>query len=97
MIQSPGILEQSGIGLKNILNTYEVKTLENNPGVEENLQDYTFIITVHQISDEKYSLDTLLASSEFLHNAIVQYKISWMGFFASIINTSIYILYKQIC
>lgn len=39
-IQSPQILELSGIGSKSILDKYGIKVLVDNPGVGENLQDH---------------------------------------------------------
>jgi hypothetical protein len=48
------------------------------------------------VSDEKYSLDASLASPDFAHNAMTEYKTSQTGFFASTINTSTYISYEQI-
>ena len=68
----------------------------NNSGVEKNLQDHTFMIIIHQMSDEKYSLNALLASSEFVHNAMTEYTKYQTGFFASMINIFTYISYKQI-
>ncbi|KAI1794584.1 alcohol oxidase, partial [Ganoderma leucocontextum] len=55
--QSPQILELSGIGNKEILNEYNIKTLVNVPGVGENLQDHPYIYTIYEIEDSVETFD----------------------------------------
>lgn len=56
-IQSPGLLELSGIGQKSVLKAAGVKQKINLPGVGENLHDHVRIQTSYQLKPEYTSLD----------------------------------------
>jgi choline dehydrogenase-like flavoprotein len=58
-LQSPQILENSGIGSKEILKRYGVEILIDNPGVGENLQDHCFATVSFEVSDDQISADVV--------------------------------------
>ncbi|KAL1853963.1 hypothetical protein Daus18300_011630 [Diaporthe australafricana] len=62
-LQSPGILELSGIGNKTVLDAVEIKQVIDLPGVGENLQDHVGLQVTYQLKPGYHSLD------EFLYNA----------------------------
>ncbi|KAM5444666.1 hypothetical protein MferCBS31731_000120 [Microsporum ferrugineum] len=56
-LQSPQILENSGIGSSEILERYGIKTFVDNPGVGENLQDHCFASISFEVADDQVSAD----------------------------------------
>jgi choline dehydrogenase-like flavoprotein len=58
-LQSPQLLENSGIGSKEILQRYGVEVLIDNPGVGENLQDHCFASISFEIADDQISADVV--------------------------------------
>ncbi|KAK9489782.1 hypothetical protein V1508DRAFT_400526 [Lipomyces doorenjongii] len=96
VVQSPMLLELSGIGSRSILEAYGVETLVDNKGVGENLQDHAFTISAHQVLDSKHSLDSLSNSPELAAKAMAEYAATKTGLFASGSNASTYISYNQI-
>lgn len=56
-LQSPQILENSGIGSKEILERHGVEVLINSPGVGENLQDHCFSTVSFEVADGQISGD----------------------------------------
>ncbi|PIL24204.1 hypothetical protein GSI_13957 [Ganoderma sinense ZZ0214-1] len=55
--QSPQILELSGIGNKEILNRFDIKTLVDLPGVGDSLQDHPYTYTIYEIDDNVETFD----------------------------------------
>ncbi|KAI5460573.1 choline dehydrogenase [Mariannaea sp. PMI_226] len=55
--QSPVLLENSGIGSREILNHHGIKVLIDNPGVGENLQDHFFTTVSFEVADDQISAD----------------------------------------
>ncbi|EWC46764.1 hypothetical protein DRE_04009 [Drechslerella stenobrocha 248] len=55
---SPQILELSGIGNPNILNSHNIPTLVENPNVGENLQDHAFVPLGFEVNDGVFTLDS---------------------------------------
>jgi len=49
-LQSPQILENSGIGSKEILERHGVEAVVDNPGVGENLQDHCFTTVSFEVA-----------------------------------------------
>lgn len=74
-IQSPQLLELSGIGNETILSGAGIKQLVNLPGVGENLQDHVRIVTAYQLKNNYTSPDilrfnaTYAAQQQALYNA----------------------------
>ncbi|KAF4445763.1 hypothetical protein F53441_10512 [Fusarium austroafricanum] len=64
-IQSPGLLEQSGIGGKSILEAAGIKQIIDLPGVGENLQDHLRVMTSYQLKPEFTSTDALRSNATF--------------------------------
>ncbi|KAJ6086383.1 hypothetical protein N7486_010664 [Penicillium sp. IBT 16267x] len=59
VIQSPQILELSGIGSEDVLPKNGIDVLINNPGVGENLQDHAVATLGYEVADPSLSLDSL--------------------------------------
>ncbi|KAG5788417.1 hypothetical protein H9Q69_012527 [Fusarium xylarioides] len=64
-IQSPGLLEQSGIGSKSVLCAAGVKQIIDLPGVGKNLQDHLRVMTSYQLKPEFLSFDALRSNATF--------------------------------
>ncbi|KAI1063769.1 hypothetical protein LB506_005794 [Fusarium annulatum] len=64
-IQSPGLLEQSGIGSKSVLSAAGIKQIVDLPGVGENLQDHLRVMTSYQLTPEFLSFDALRSNATF--------------------------------
>ncbi|KPM36920.1 hypothetical protein AK830_g9653 [Neonectria ditissima] len=58
-IQSPGLLERSGIGMKSVLSAAGVTQVIELPGVGENLQDHLRIMSSYQLKPQYTSFDIL--------------------------------------
>jgi choline dehydrogenase-like flavoprotein len=58
-IQSPQILELSGIGSRPILESYDIAVLIENANVGENLQDHALVGLCYEVADSHASLDAL--------------------------------------
>jgi choline dehydrogenase-like flavoprotein len=58
-LQSPQILENSGIGSKEILERHGVEVVVDNPGVGENLQDHCFTTVSFEVADGQISADVV--------------------------------------
>lgn len=58
-IQSPGLLEKSGIGKKSVLSAAGIKQIVNLPGVGENLQDHLRVMNSYQLKSNYTSFDVL--------------------------------------
>ncbi|CZR37801.1 uncharacterized protein FPRO_07008 [Fusarium proliferatum ET1] len=64
-IQSPGLLEQSGIGSKSVLSAAGIKQIVDLPDVGENLQDHLRVMTSYQLKPEFLSFDALRSNATF--------------------------------
>ncbi|SCV51805.1 related to alcohol oxidase [Fusarium fujikuroi] len=64
-IQSPGLLEQSGIGSKSVLSAAGIKQIVDLPGVGENLQDHLRVMTSYQLKPQFLSFDALRSNTTF--------------------------------
>jgi choline dehydrogenase-like flavoprotein len=61
--QTPGLLELSGIGNKEVLKKYGIPVVQNLPSVGENLQDHIRIQSSYQLKPEFLSFDVLKNST----------------------------------
>ncbi|KAI1122351.1 oxidoreductase [Nemania abortiva] len=69
-LKSPGLLELSGIGNRNILTKYGIETIKDLPGVGENLQDHLVCDIRYDASDEMGALeDNAIPNSEATEDA----------------------------
>lgn len=64
-IQSPGLLELSGIGRSQVLQKAGIKQIIDLPGVGENLQDHLRIQSSFQLKDSYTSFDILRYNASF--------------------------------
>jgi alcohol oxidase len=61
---SPGILERSGIGAKDVLERVGVKQRVDLPGVGKNYQDHNLLFIKYFAADEAQSLDAIFRNEE---------------------------------
>jgi len=71
-IQTPQILELSGVGNSSILEPLNIKTIVDLPGVGNNLQDHPTQVNIYKLKEGVESLDKL-ADPAFLQAALGQY------------------------
>ncbi|GJC87226.1 dehydrogenase citC [Colletotrichum liriopes] len=64
-IQSPGLLELSGIGQPSVLNASGIEQVIDLPGVGENLQDHLRIQSSYQLKPNYTSFDILRSNATF--------------------------------
>ncbi|KAI8270110.1 Dehydrogenase citC [Colletotrichum sp. SAR11_239] len=64
-IQSPGLLELSGIGQASVLNSSGIAQVIDLPGVGENLQDHLRIQSSYQLKPEYTSFDILRSNTTY--------------------------------
>ena len=57
--QSPVVLENSGIGSKELLERHGIECLVDNPGVGENLQDHFFTTVSFEVADSQFTADAV--------------------------------------
>ncbi|KAA1473386.1 alcohol oxidase-like protein [Dentipellis sp. KUC8613] len=57
---SPGILERSGVGNRDVLEPLGIKTEEHLPGVGENYQDHDIMFPVYKAAPEAETLDAIV-------------------------------------
>ena len=72
--QSPGLLELSGIGAKDVLSSAGIKSLINLPGVGENLQDHIRTQVSFQVKDNYTSYDILKYNATYAAEQLALYN-----------------------
>ena len=77
-INSPKILELSGIGRPDLLDDLGIDVLHESPGVGENLQDHLQIRTVYRVKGAK-TLNTMLSSPWGKARVALQYGLTQSG------------------
>ncbi|KAA1478268.1 alcohol oxidase [Dentipellis sp. KUC8613] len=82
-VQTPQILELSGIGNRTILDQAGVQTLVNLPGVGENLQEHLFAPVQYQLNSSVINFDTLRINASFAAAQAAQYSASHTGWLAA--------------
>ncbi|KAF2227673.1 choline dehydrogenase [Elsinoe ampelina] len=75
-IQSPGLLEPSGIGSPSILNPLSIPLLHPLPGVGANLQDHVRITASYQLKQNYTSFDALRVNATFAAEQLALYNAS---------------------
>lgn len=81
-LQSPKLLELSGIGNAQILSKYNISTLVDIPGVGENLQDHLVCGVSYKANDSVETLDALLRQEpDALAKAMSEYAENRTGAF----------------
>ncbi|KAF5021016.1 hypothetical protein F66182_6947 [Fusarium sp. NRRL 66182] len=87
-IQSPGLLELSGIGQTALLDKAGIKSLLHLPGVGENYQDHLRTSNTYKLKEGYESFDPMIFDSEGAlakkqFNLWLQNKISWYDYTSS--------------
>ncbi|KAG8733316.1 hypothetical protein FRC11_007199, partial [Ceratobasidium sp. 423] len=82
-LQSPQLLELSGIGNSTILNKFGITPLVNLPGVGENLQDHVFIPTSYELKPGIATFDILRNNATYAALAQAQYAATHDGIYAA--------------
>lgn len=72
-IQSPQILELSGIGDRKLLESHGIKALIDNPNVGENLQDHLFTGINYEVKDGIATADILRRDAKAAQAAMAEY------------------------
>ncbi|KAG8743828.1 hypothetical protein FRC10_011376 [Ceratobasidium sp. 414] len=83
-LQSPQLLELSGIGNPTILQQYGINPLVNLPGVGENLQDHLFIATSYELKPGMTTFDILRNDATYAAQAQAQYASTHDGIYAAV-------------
>ncbi|KAH9903755.1 putative GMC oxidoreductase [Xylariomycetidae sp. FL2044] len=79
-LQSPKILELSGIGNGDILRSHGIDTLVDLPGVGENLQDHIMSTTSFAAVDDLETIDSILRQNQpALDQAINEFTVNHTG------------------
>ncbi|KAL8277202.1 hypothetical protein RQP46_010375 [Phenoliferia psychrophenolica] len=74
-IQSPQLLELSGVGNPSVMNPLGIKTVVSLTGVGENLQDHPATVNVYKLKAGVEPLDSLSTGSVALTEAVAQYAL----------------------
>ncbi|KAL6697066.1 hypothetical protein J3F84DRAFT_367931 [Trichoderma pleuroticola] len=77
-IQSPQILEVSGVGGRKLLDALGIDVILDIPGVGENLQDHAQVCQSYEVKDGIPSID-MFRDQELVGAAIAQYRINGDG------------------
>ncbi|KAF2137449.1 GMC oxidoreductase [Aplosporella prunicola CBS 121167] len=78
-IQSPQLLELSGIGNEQILKKHGIMIKIDNPGVGENLQDHCLSSISYEIADDQLSADNVQRDPALLQAVLQMYQESKSG------------------
>ncbi|MBE3042298.1 GMC family oxidoreductase [Candidatus Bathyarchaeota archaeon] len=78
-IQSPGLLENSGVGQKAILDAAGVEQILELPGVGENFQDHMRVMAVYQLRDGFMSFDNIQANETYAEEQLELWKAGELG------------------
>lgn len=71
-MQSPKVLELSGIGSRSVLDAFNITTLVDLPGVGENLQDHQLVGTYYQYYNNSFTYSNQLAQNGTLNQLAMQ-------------------------
>jgi choline dehydrogenase-like flavoprotein len=89
-IQSPQLLELSGIGSRAILQAHNIDNVIENPNVGENLQDHALVGISYEVRDSHTSLDAL-RDPVLLNEALTAYATEKKGPFAEGVQASAFV------
>lgn len=94
-LQSPGLLEISGIGQKGVLDAAGISQLVELPGVGENLQDHIRVQLVWQLKDNYTSLDKLIYNTTFAAEQLALWEDRQYSIYDELPNGISFLNYKQ--
>jgi choline dehydrogenase-like flavoprotein len=90
-VNTPQLLELSGIGSKDVLGKAGVKVLYENANVGENLQDHTYSATVYNLKPGFKTLDSLRSDSTFAAEQLAAYKANQTSIFTETVPSISYV------
>lgn len=95
-VQSPQILELSGIGNRDVLNKAGVETLVPSPLVGENLQDHIMAASIYEVDSSLPNPDDLKTDANAAATACEEYKSKGTGPLTILSNSICYLGLSQI-
>ncbi|ETS75972.1 hypothetical protein PFICI_12916 [Pestalotiopsis fici W106-1] len=94
-LQSPGLLELSGIGGKEVLDSAGIEQVIDLPGVGENLQDHVAIPYVFKLKDGLTSSDKLKFNTTFAAEQLALWKNQEFTIYDELLDAVSLLNYKQ--
>jgi choline dehydrogenase-like flavoprotein len=95
-IQSPQLLELSGVGQKSVLAAAGIPQLIDLPGVGENLQDHIRVQVSYQLKDNYTSFDKLRSNSTFAAEQLALWKANQPSLYDYTASGYIFANWKQV-
>lgn len=95
-INTPQILELSGVGDPEVLKAAGVKVLVENKGVGANMQDHAATSVCVDIQSGIFSMDLYNQKPEMAQAAVVEYMTSQTGFFSNVFGPTGFIPFKTL-
>lgn len=95
-LQSPGILELSGIGNSTLLEAPGIESTHHLPGVGENLQDHMRIQNSYQVKPGVLSADELRSNATYRQQQLALYNASMPNIYWSSRNSYAFLNWDQI-
>ena len=97
VVQSPQLLELSGIGGKSLLTSLGIDVLIDNPNVGENLQDHQITSLGFEVIDGQRTLDSLNdPGPNFFPNQLAEFNANKTGLLAEAACAVSYLSYSQL-
>ncbi|GAA5901199.1 hypothetical protein JCM5296_006295 [Sporobolomyces johnsonii] len=90
-IQSPQILELSGVGNASFLESLGISSVVDLPGVGENLQDHPAIVVVEKLKDGYQSLDDLSTNAAVAAAAVTEWAVLGQGILDQTLSSLAYL------
>ncbi|KAI0764645.1 alcohol oxidase [Fomes fomentarius] len=95
-VQTPQLLELSGIGNRRVLESHGLSTLVELPGVGENLQEHLFVGVQWQLKHGVKTFDILRNNATFATEQAAQYAKNGTGLLADTDNTAAFIPFQHL-
>lgn len=95
-VQSPQILELSGIGNPAVLSCVGIETKVNSPRVGENLQDHIMAISIYEVDPALFNPEDLKTDPAAATAAYKEYTASQSGPLTVLANSVCYLSLSQI-
>ncbi|KAI0704543.1 alcohol oxidase [Earliella scabrosa] len=95
-VQTPQLLELSGIGNREILQRHGIRTLVNLPGVGENLQEHLFVIAQWKLNPGVDTFDVLRNNATVATEQAQVYSKNRTGLLAAIDSTMAFLPMKNV-
>lgn len=95
-VQSPQILELSGIGNPDILSRVGIETKVNSPRVGENLQDHIMAVSIYEVDPTLFNPEDLKTDPAAATAAYEEYTSSQRGPLTVLANSVCYLSLSQI-